>query len=271
MSSEFVRSTALPHLEARRSCQENTCYRPHAHDAFSVGLVEAGTSVFTAPSGDTVQLRAGDVVVIAAGQVHQCNPRRGPWQYQMVHVDQEWAAAQAVGTGAGPLLKGVTVLRDARAHQRFLEWSELLFSRQPDGEGRAAEAETIQRGFRGLARALAEAAPVHTVLGGGDDALLERVLPVLQRLRDDETNPRLDELARLVGLSRFQLIRAVKSATGLAPLAWRQDQRITRARHLLRRGTPVTEVAHTLGFADQSHFHRVFRAHVAATPSTYRG
>lgn len=266
VTSEFARSAVLPHLEARRSCQQNTCYRPHAHDAFSVGLVEEGASVFTAPSGDAVQLHVGDVVVIAAGQVHQCNPRSGPWQYQMVHVDQDWADAQVAGTAAGAFLTGVTVLRDARAHQRFLEWSELLFSPH-----HVEDADSIESGFRSLARALAEAARAHTVAGGVDPVVLERVRPVLERLRDDETNPRLDELGRLVGLSRFQLVRAVKSATGLAPLAWRQDQRITQARHLLRQGTSVTDAAHALGFADQSHFHRVFRAHVAATPRTYRG
>ncbi|GAA4388106.1 MULTISPECIES: helix-turn-helix domain-containing protein [Brevibacterium] len=40
---------------------------------------------------------------------------------------------------------------------------------------------------------------------------------------------------------------------------------------MLRAGTSVVETAIALGFVDQSHFHRVFRAHVAALPGAYRG
>ena len=46
---EFWRSTALPHVEARRSCQVNSCYRQHAHDAFSIGLIDEGTSILSGP------------------------------------------------------------------------------------------------------------------------------------------------------------------------------------------------------------------------------
>lgn len=35
LETEFARSTTIPHVEARRSSQENSCYRPHTHDTFS--------------------------------------------------------------------------------------------------------------------------------------------------------------------------------------------------------------------------------------------
>lgn len=108
------------------------------------------------------------------------------------------------------------------------------------------------------------------VVGDTDMQLREQLRPVLDRLRNDESNPSLDELAALAGLTRYQLIRAVKRATGLAPLAWRQNARIAQARRMLRTGRPIADTAHELGFTDQSHFHRVFRAHVAASPGAYR-
>lgn len=263
MVSEFARSSALPHVEARRSCQQVSCYRPHAHDAFSVGLVEEGASVLSGPVGGPVRLQPGDVVVIAAGQVHRCDPDGGDWRYRMVHVGREWADELASDTAAARLLSGVVVVRDPRARQRCLEWSDLVFS--------AHEAADLELSFRALLAALAAAEPVHAADHRADQELLSQVAPVLQRLRDDEANPGLDELAALVGLSRFQLVRAVKRATGLSPLAWRQNARIVQARGLLRGGTAIAETAHATGFTDQSHFHRVFRAHVAATPRTYQG
>lgn len=255
--AEFIRSAALPHLEARRSCQENSCYRPHTHDAFSIGLIDEGTSVFAGSLGGRVRLEPGDVIVIAAEQVHQCNPDDGSWLYQMIHMDQDWAACLATTDRAAGLFSGVTVL-----HHRAAAWSELIFS--------DATAQRIESGFRELVNELGVASPEHSVTGDTDPVLLDRLDPVLRRLRENGANPSLDELAEIVGLTKYQLVRAVKQATGLAPLAWRQNARIMRARQLLRAGQPIADTAHELGFTDQSYFHRVFRAHVAAAPGTYR-
>lgn len=260
--AEFSRSTALPHVEARRSCQENSCYRPHTHDAFSIGLIDAGTSMFAGPLGGSVRLRPGDVIIIAAEQVHQCNPYGGSWLYQMIHMDQDWAADLATPGRADALFSGVTVLRRPDLHHRMNVWSDLVFADEAP--------ERIETGFRELLDELGGAAPEHLVVSDTDPVLLDRLCPVLDRLRHDESNPSLDELARIVGMTRYQLVRAVKQATGLAPLAWRQNARIARARRMLREGHPIADTAHELGFTDQSHFHRVFRAHVAASPGAYR-
>lgn len=211
---EFWRSTALPHLEARRSCQENPCYRPHAHESFSVGAIDVGTSVLTGPLDGKTRLEPGDVIVIPAGQVHACNPDRGRWLYQMIHTDQAWAAPLAPHQEASRLFDGVRVFR------------------RPE--------------------------------------LLTRLAPVMRRLRTDQSNPALTELAESVGMTKYQLIQAMRRATGLSPLAWRQNARVVMARQMLRDGQPIAETAHALGFTDQSHFHRVFRAHVAASPGSYR-
>ncbi|MGH8464494.1 MAG: helix-turn-helix transcriptional regulator, partial [Pseudomonas sp.] len=80
----------------------------------------------------------------------------------------------------------------------------------------------------------------------------------------------LAELAALAGMGRYQLIRAFRAATGLTPHAYQLNQRVNLARRWLRGGTPVAEIAYRLGFADQSHFQRVFKAHTGITPGVYR-
>lgn len=260
--TEFVRCAVLPHIEARRSCQENSCYRPHTHDAFSIGIIESGTSVFAGPLSGSVKLEPGDVIVIAAGQVHQCNPDDGSWRYQMMHMDQDWVAPLTATDHAVALFSGVTVLRRPDLHECATAWADLIFA----GES----AERIESGFRELVDELGDAAPKYSVTGGTDLVLIDRLRPILDRLRDDESNPSLDELSVIAGLTKYELVRAVKRATGLAPLAWRQNARIQKARQLLRNGHPIADTAHELGFTDQSHFHRVFRAHVAASPGMYR-
>jgi AraC family chemosensory pili system transcriptional regulator ChpD len=98
-----------------------------------------------------------------------------------------------------------------------------------------------------------------------------RVRAVLDRLRGDLTAPvRLDDLATDVGLSREHLIRCFTRATGCPPYAWHLQARLAEGRRLLRRGDPVAEVVHRLGFADQAHFSRHFRAAHGTTPGRYR-
>lgn len=262
MLGEFARSSALPHIEGRRSCREISCYRPHTHEAFSVGVIESGTSMFSGLHGGTVRLHPGDVILIGADQVHACNPDAGPWQYRMIHVDREWAARWAAGVGAEALLSGVTLLRDGGVYERCARWSDALFA--------DADAETLAAGFREALSAALRATPGHAVVGGGDPDLLERLRPVLDRLRDDDRTPRLADLGEMLDLSPFQITRAVTRATGLSPVAWRHNARVQRARSLLREGRSIADTAHETGFADQSHFHRVFRSHVATTPRAYR-
>lgn len=262
MLGEFARSSSLPHIEARRSCREISCYRPHTHAAFSVGAVESGTSVFSGLLGGAVRLHPGDVILIGADQVHACNPDAGAWEYRMIHADQEWAATVAASVGAETLLSGVTLVRDGGLFERCVRWSDAIFA--------DADAVTLAAAFGEALSTALQASPEHTVAGAGDPDLLERLGPVLDRLRDDERTPRLAELGEMLGLSPFQLTRAVTRATGLSPVAWRHNARIQRARLLLQEGRSIADTAHETGFADQSHFHRVFRAHVAATPSAYR-
>ena len=260
---EFWRKPELGRLEARRSCQENSCYRAHSHDGFSIGLIDSGTSVLAGHRGGAIQLIPGDVVLIPAGHVHDCNPDDGSWRYQMIHMDQRWAAG-VVGDSIGDeVFSAIAVLRRPEAYHRANEWSASLFA--------DASPQRIVAGFRALAGVLAATPPRFRVSGMADAELMNRLADVLRRLEHDESNPPLGELAASVGMSVFQLVRTMKRATGLTPLAWRQNVRIGRARRLLRGGESIVETALALGFVDQSHFHRVFRAYVAASPGSYRG
>ncbi|MFT4087524.1 MAG: AraC family transcriptional regulator [Gordonia sp. (in: high G+C Gram-positive bacteria)] len=258
--TEFCRSSELPHLEARRSCRENSCYRPHTHDAFSLGLIDSGHARLSGPLDDPVDLDPGDVIVIPAYQVHACNPRRERWEYQMMHLDQDWLAAIHDTEPRLSMFDRIRVVRDPAASRAVAELCDDVFA--------DLSADRLAASIREVLSTLALADAAH-VVGGAPDRI-DRFRPVLDRLRDDEANPSLDDLGALVRMDRFQLVREFKRATGLAPLAWRQNVRVQQARRLLRDGRSIAETAHHLGFADQSHFHRVFRAHVAAAPGMYR-
>ncbi|NMX41093.1 AraC family transcriptional regulator [Pseudomonas veronii] len=80
----------------------------------------------------------------------------------------------------------------------------------------------------------------------------------------------LDHLGEALGLSKFHLLRTFQKETGLSPRQWAMQLRTRRAKGLLRNGMAAGEVAHQLGFADQSHLNRHFRAAYGLTPGRYQ-
>jgi AraC family transcriptional regulator len=80
----------------------------------------------------------------------------------------------------------------------------------------------------------------------------------------------LDELAGIANVSRFHFARMFKLSTGLTPMTYVEQTRISRAQDLIKkRQLSLAEVGIAVGFADQSHFTRRFRLHVGCTPSDY--
>lgn len=81
----------------------------------------------------------------------------------------------------------------------------------------------------------------------------------------------LQQLADLLGLSRFYFCTAFRKATGLTPHQWLVRIRMERAQELLADGRlTVTDVALAVGYQTPSSFTQAFRAAVGVTPSAYR-
>ncbi|MDP3070977.1 MAG: AraC family transcriptional regulator [Opitutaceae bacterium] len=80
----------------------------------------------------------------------------------------------------------------------------------------------------------------------------------------------LAQLAWVVGLSPSYFGQMFRSGHGSTPIAYVISQRVQRARKLLTVGhLSVKEIAHEVGFADQSQMARHFRAADLATPRSY--
>lgn len=80
----------------------------------------------------------------------------------------------------------------------------------------------------------------------------------------------LAALATVAAMSPYHFVRCFREATGQTPAAWVQGRRVARARRLLVGPLPLAQIAHSCGFASQSHFGEVFKRHVGATPGAYR-
>ncbi|CDN87637.1 AraC family transcriptional regulator [Hydrogenophaga intermedia] len=129
---------------------------------------------------------------------------------------------------------------------------------------------------RHLRARLVEAATVDARLALFEAWLLARRPPVpgqasaLARLLGQ--SPSVGAAVRASGLSHRRFELQFRQASGLNPKAWLRVRRFQAAVKALaaREALPPAELANTLGYSDQSHFIREFRAMAGLTPGRFR-
>ncbi|HSM83461.1 MAG TPA: AraC family transcriptional regulator [Nodosilinea sp.] len=98
---------------------------------------------------------------------------------------------------------------------------------------------------------------------------LATVLDYIQaRLSQDLS---LAAIAAEIGVSRCHFATQFKQAMGLAPHQYVSQQRVEKAKRVLRsQPHSIAEVALECGFSNQSHFTKVFKKQTGTTPKAYR-
>ena len=83
-------------------------------------------------------------------------------------------------------------------------------------------------------------------------------------------NVSLQDISHEVGLSRSYFARLFKQSMGITPYQYIIEQRIRKAKQLLKQDLPLVEIAFSCGFANQSAFNKTFRKCMGTTPRKYR-
>lgn len=121
-----------------------------------------------------------------------------------------------------------------------------------------------------LLRQYAAAKPRLTVYEGG---LPERqVLQVLEYINEHlDQAIKLSDLAALLGMSQFHFSHLFKQAIGTAPYQYLLQQRVERAKQLLKQtDQSIVDIAFLCGFNSHSHLSKQFRQLTGITPTAYR-
>ncbi len=103
-----------------------------------------------------------------------------------------------------------------------------------------------------------------------DNKFLENVLhTVLDHLEDDKFN--VERLAQIIGISRFQLSKRIKSYTNKTVVQLIREIRLEKAKTiLLETEKNISEVAYDIGFKDPNYFSICFKDFVGASPTEWR-
>ncbi|GAA6617865.1 helix-turn-helix domain-containing protein [Scytonema sp. NUACC26] len=82
---------------------------------------------------------------------------------------------------------------------------------------------------------------------------------------------KLADLAQLLGISQFHFSHVFKQSVGIAPYQYLLQQRIERAKQLLKQtDRTIVDIALECGFSSHSHLSKQFRQLTGMTPRTYR-
>ncbi|MDD0968339.1 MULTISPECIES: helix-turn-helix transcriptional regulator [Pseudomonas] len=263
----FWRDDALPFIEARAIADgREVCYSRHSHAHFSIGAITAGRSTYVHEQS-SYEVAAGTVVLMNPGDVHACNPIDDqPWSYLMLYVETPWLTDLQHQLEFSAELEfrrfADTHLNDARLFRDLNALYGVLVDEQQDVLRKQSAAVEF---FSDLQLRLN---PIESRLRE-PNFKLERAADFIRRHCTDLLS--LDDICAAAELSPSYLIRAFKQHYGMTPHAFLINQRIQFARECLRRGQLIADVALEAGFADQAHFQRAFKQHLAATPGQYRG
>jgi AraC-like DNA-binding protein len=226
-------------------------YARHSHESLAFGSVEQGAMRFW--HGGTQHLASkGDMITLNPGEVHdgRTDPSAG-CRYHMLYVPR--CALVELFAEDEPRLRCALrgpLLRDAALWQLVARFA----AHTPDVlEQQTSLAEILFQLFARHGMPPLAARPV-----GCERKCVERAKDYVAASLDRPIL--LKDIAAAAGLSNFYFLRTFRRATGMPPHAYVNQLRLERARVLLSRGEPPAQVAAALGFADQSHLIRRFKA-----------
>ena len=275
----FISPEKFPFLEVRTTLESTQPYAEHFHSAFSFGLILEGGTSFTL-MGRAHEALKGDIALIAPGLPHSCNPLHGRARsYRMAYLDAAWFARRICGPLGIASMYEVTkpVVRDPALFQQALAGLEAFCKGADDAEERFVAIFTeLQRAHGCLASPAEQAGKKSAAsltaqktdypLATADLLQTNSSLLAADNGQPIPGHAPVSSLARRAGLRRETFSRAFRRSAGLPPNAWLHCLRLEKARALLRQGKSISEAALAAGYADQSHFHRMFVKFYSVTP-----
>ena len=103
-----------------------------------------------------------------------------------------------------------------------------------------------------------------------DQQHAEKVAEACRLIEAAEDEPRLDALARAVGLSPYHFHRIFKTVLGVTPKAYATAHRNKRVREELGRSATVTQAIYGAGFNSNGRFYATSSEVLGMTPSQFR-
>ena len=272
----FISPEKYPYLEVRTTLQSTLPYAEHFHAAFSFGLILEGGTCFTLMGQQRHKALKGDIALIAPGIPHRCNPLEGkPRSYLMAYFEANWFAQHICAPLGIADVYAVTqpVVTDAALYTQGIAALEAYCKDEDGAEALFVDMFTRLQAAYGCLASSTEAdhrADLPAATAAAHLLLTAHNAPTDETSQQTPHHAPVTSLSQRAGLRRESFSRAFRRTAGLPPKAWLHCLRLEKARALLRQGKSISEAALAAGYADQSHFHRMFVKFYSVTPGCYQ-
>ncbi|MBG6247503.1 MULTISPECIES: AraC family transcriptional regulator [Enterobacterales] len=255
--AQFRLLPGLEGVELYRAHLLHHAFEPHSHDAFGLGIIDAGAERFRYRVALHLAPRHS-LVMMNPDELHtgEAVTEEG-WRYRMIYIAPPALCALSgeIGWCFGNVVRQDPVR--AAALSRLLEalWQsqEALCI-----AGLVLEITDLLRPHAYLARLPRAEAP-HRL-----DIVRNYIVAYYARAIT------LEEMAGLVFLSPYHFLRQFKARFHATPHQVLMSCLLSQAKRMLARGMPAADVAAAAGLTDQAHLTRAFALRYGTTPVRYQ-
>lgn len=239
----------------RRGCGTGfDAYR--LYGMYAVVIITRGRGRYRDLKGYECELSAGDLIVVFPEVAHQYGPPDGEtW-------DEIFLAFEGPAFDAWRA-EGLNPARPVWAVGEPQRWAKRIQS-------------LLTKEIATRADACKAAGELHTLLSEWLALRDETAVPpwldaARHALADPMLNRSVETVAQESGVSLDTFRRAFRTATGEPPARFQRRQRIAMGANLLRRRElSIKQIASLLGFCDEFHFSKAFKAQLGVSPSGFR-
>lgn len=236
-------------------------FQKHYHLDYHIGLITAGEQRFHY-AGKQHHVGQGELVIMPPDALHDGQSLLDTgYQVRVFSVEPQWFKRNFDHTQHYDIMSfSQLVLQDRDIFSRL---AQLHVAMQRDNIAQLAKDCIAVEGFEPLLDRYAQAEHrLQHSLGSQSLAVVKAFL--IEHL---DQPVRLATLAKLCHLSPSQFQRQFKAKTHMSAHAYLTRLRLEKAMQLLKRQYAVANVAHEVGFYDQAHFSKAFKATFGVVPS----
>ncbi|WP_212915303.1 AraC family transcriptional regulator [Marinomonas sp. A3A] len=265
IGSHFFNLDCYDGIECVRANFKNQHFSKHIHEGYAIGVIEHGAQSFF-NQGENHTSGAGSLVIVNADTAHTGSPAsENGWGYRAMYPTPELF---------DDLLSDLTFKsknapyfhRPIIDDEKLIKLFNLIFRSLADKPSRLTIETTVYNFFVQLTLNSKTNSSVIPSKKANKSLLIAK--EYIHAYASQEIS--LENLSRLVGMSKYHLIRQFQASFGITPHQYQIQSRLQKAKSLLKNGEQPSNVASECGFFDQSHMNSHFKKALGTTPYHYQ-
>ncbi|MFT5807150.1 MAG: AraC-like DNA-binding protein [Moritella dasanensis] len=265
---EYWHNPILPNIELSSANVEKFSFERHVHLDYHIGIVTSGCQQYI-HQGKVYHLAPGFISTLNPDEAHNGdNITLGGYKSHVMALPVDYVNDISREMNQPETFFNAPLVNNAVLSNAFLHLHQLLTTEQVSSA--KLQIETTMMAF--ITELFIHNGGIPIQQYSSTKKLSTPQLNYIRALFHDEPSQsfQLDELAQNLDLSKFQFLRQFKQSMGMTPHAYLKRVRLEYAKKALMKGGNLSDVAHQVGFFDQSHFNKAFKNAYLITPSHFQ-